>query len=68
MLKSIVFIISATLLGYSWILYRILAHSAAPELSSIVAVTFLLGLIGVIYWIVSALLVIREWQKSRSRF
>ena len=66
MLRSIIFTVSATLLGLAWILNRILAHSTTPELSSVVAGTFLLGLAGVIYVTVSALRAITEWRESKA--
>ncbi|MCL5411068.1 MAG: hypothetical protein M1324_04505 [Patescibacteria group bacterium] len=43
------------------ILNGILAHSAAPELSLIVAGTFLLGLAGVTYLSITALKPMVEW-------
>ncbi len=55
MLNSIIFIVSATLIGYAGILNGILAHSGAPELSLMVEGTFCLGLTGVTYSTLSAL-------------
>lgn len=64
MLNSIILTISATLTGYAVILNRIMALSATPELAPVVAGTFLLGLIGVIYSI-STLKSIGEWLMSK---
>jgi hypothetical protein len=66
-MKLAIFIVSAVLLVYAAIMYWIMAHAPAPELSSTIAEFAVLGLTGVGYTVVlPAIHVVTEWQISRA--